>query len=190
MPCLPERGLLDRCPFYCEENVWRLLGRPEFEGLSAWAVIASNRNRRVLAEGQLAGRGRERRVLWDYHVFALVDDGNGLLALDLDSDLGFPLPARLYVEGSFPAAAPPDFAPFFRLVGREEWLRELSSDRSHMRVPDGTWTAPPPSWDPPDAGGRGGSNLMAWVGLEAPEPGILVDRAGLLSFIESRGKAR
>ena len=34
MPGMPEG--LEYVPFYCEENVWRLLSRPELAGLETW----------------------------------------------------------------------------------------------------------------------------------------------------------
>ncbi|VDM65005.1 unnamed protein product, partial [Strongylus vulgaris] len=36
---------------------------------------------------------------------------------------------------------------FFRLILCDDFLNNFSSDRSHMIAEDGSWMAPPPSWD-------------------------------------------
>lgn len=37
---------------------------------------------------------------------------------------------------------------FFRVIPAEVYLTTFSSDRRHMRRPDGTWIKPPPSYEP------------------------------------------
>lgn len=37
---------------------------------------------------------------------------------------------------------------FFRAIGAEQFMDQFSSDRRHMRRPDGTWIKPPPPYSP------------------------------------------
>lgn len=173
---LPPAASFDYAAFYCEENVLRLLASPALAGSRAWALLVSNRARKVAMSAQRAGRRPAGFVAWDYHVLALVED-SGFFALDLDSLLGFPVEIAAYLEGSFPAAADPAERPLFRLVPAETYRSEFSSDRSHMRAPDGSWLVPPPPWEAP--GGGRPANLLDWIDMGKPSPGRILDPAGL-----------
>lgn len=147
-------------PYYCEENIYRLVefrcdeAQPPTEspahasiGCSgeAGVVLISNPRRTVAVGAQRAGRGPARLTIWDYHV-VYVESG---LVYDLDSLLEPPVAEGDYVAASFPAdlidrAGP--FAPRFSFVPAGEYLRRFSSDRSHMRHPDGSYKAEPPPW--------------------------------------------
>ena len=142
------RNAHDYAPFYCEENVLRLC--PSLVG-EAFAVLVTNASRRVEMLCQRAGGPGRGAVLWDYHAFAIGRD-DGWLVWDFDTTLGFPVPAGEYLRRSFPRN--PREPPVFRVMACADYAREFRSDRSHMRRPDGTWAAPPPSWPP--ASGRGG----------------------------------
>jgi hypothetical protein len=173
-------------PFYCEENVWRLVARPEVAEFKIWAVLASSRARRIVVLRQRLGRPLDGLIHWDYHVFALIEARAGeLLALDPDTDLPFPCPAARYVEESFPVGVQSRLVPRFRILSGADYLRGLVSDRSHMRRPDGTWIAPPPPWPAPGAGKA--SNLMDWTDMERRQPGRLLDLKGLAAFIARGG---
>ena len=82
-------------PFYCEENVLRLC--PTL-GASAFAVLVTNARRSVEMLRQRAGGPGHGAVLWDYHVFALAR-GEEWLVWDLDTTLGFPVPAARWFAG-------------------------------------------------------------------------------------------
>lgn len=43
---------------------------------------------------------------------------------------------------------------FFRVIPAEQYLAEFSSDRRHMRRPDGTWIKPPPPYPPIQSSGK------------------------------------
>jgi hypothetical protein len=145
------RTAYDYTPFYCEENVLRLL--PGLAGES-FAVLVTNASRRVEMLRQRAGGPGPGAVLWDYHAFAL-SRGEEWLAWDFDTTLGFPAPAAEYLRRSFdPHAGEP---PRFRVVPAADYVRSFRSDRSHMRRPDGSWAALPPPWPPAD--GVGGVRL-------------------------------
>jgi len=176
-----DRRSLDYQPFYCEENVWRLLGRDELAGHRAWAVIVSSRAGRLVALRQKAGRRAEGLVCWDYHVFAAVEEASGArLALDLDSALAFPCPLDRYVEESFPPMAITSVRPRFRVIAAADYLAQLTTDRSHMRSPDGRYTMPPPPWPAP--GGGRSNTFLNWLDLSTGGPGKLFDLADMLAF--------
>ena len=112
-----DGAALDYAPFYCEENVWRLLARPELQEEPAWAVLVSNARREVVLLRQKAGRLGDGLIHWDYHVFAIASDpARGRLALDFDSELPFPCPLPRYLEETFPSGVQKAFAPRFRVM--------------------------------------------------------------------------
>lgn len=185
-----DRLTLDYQARYCEENVWRLLGRGELEGRRAWAVVVTSRSGLIAALRQRAGRPGDGLVCWDYHVFAVVDDQDGTrLALDLDSDLPFPCPLARYLDESFPRMREgrrrPTIQPIFRVMAACDYLTGLVSDRSHMLKPDGSYMAPPPPWPAP---GRGESNtLTALIDVSSSPPGAFRDLAQMNAFALALG---
>jgi protein N-terminal glutamine amidohydrolase len=181
-----DRLSLDYQAFYCEENVWRLLAREELGDRRTWAVIVSSLSGHFVALRQKAGRHADGLVCWDYHVLAVVDDSDGTrLALDLDSDLPFPSSLGHYLDESFPRRLSVPQQPQFRLVESAEYLASLVSDRSHMRSPDGNYTAPPPPWPAP--GGNGPSTFMSWIDPSSNSPGTVYDLATMRGFARGSG---
>lgn len=142
-------------PYWCEENVWHLCADPCVQGGTAEVAVITSAARRVALFHQRASPRPDGLVVWDYHVvlFSRLDDG-GWLAWDLDTTLGWPVPAHDYLDRTFPPALDPTWQPRFRIVGRDAYIREFGSDRSHMRGSDGAWLQPPPPWP---AIGRGQS---------------------------------
>jgi protein N-terminal glutamine amidohydrolase len=178
-----ERAGLAYQAYYCEENVWRLLGRPEFAEIATWAVIVSNARRDVVLLRQLSGRPVDGLVHWDYHVFAVAAEPiTGRVALDLDSELPFPCPLSRYLEDTFPEGLPHASAPRFRIMRGSDYLRDFASDRSHMRRADGSWIAPPPSWPAPGMSSGRSSVLMDWTDVGRRQPGALYDAARMAAF--------
>lgn len=149
-------------PFYCEENVWHLARR--FEGRSREVVFISNAGRTCALWNQRPAEAG-RPVVWDYHVILLC----GSDVYDLDTRLDFPVPLETWLAGTFPVAVPEAYAPRFRVVDGDRFLKVFASDRSHMRSEEG-WTAPPPPWPPIGEG----TNLMRFVDMEAPFEGEVV----------------
>lgn len=181
--CSIDRASLNYQAFYCEENIWRLLGRAQFQGRRSWAVIVSNQAREVILLRQLAGRPIDGLIHWDYHVFAVLEEGAAQrLALDPDSDLPFPCPLDRYLEESFPADVQKRNDPVFRLIPGDEYCAQLSSDRSHMRRPDGSWLAPPPSWPAPGSKEGRPGDFIAWTDVRERRPGTLYDRDRMVAF--------
>jgi protein N-terminal glutamine amidohydrolase len=183
-----ERSGLDYQAFYCEENVWRLLARPEFADMASWAVVVSNAPRDLILLRQLSGRPIDGLVHWDYHVFAvLAEPIAGRVALDLDSELPFPCPLGRYLEDSFPEGVQRAYAPRFRVMRGSEYVQGLVSDRAHMRRPDGSWLAPPPPWPAPGAHSGRESVLLEWIDIGRRKPGTLYDAARMAAFAADSG---
>lgn len=157
-------------PYYCEENVWKLCDArvPGLGDRAAFVVLirAAGPAFPILAQ-RLAPPGQP--LFWDYHVI-YAEAG---LVYDRDSALGFPVPAALYLERSFlpEASLREGDRPRFRPVPAREWLASFSSDRSHMRAPDGSWLRPPPPWPPVGKGNALPAFLSlregSWLGLGA-----------------------
>lgn len=155
-------------PFYCEENVWKLCEARASAGRIAYAIL-------IRAEGpafpilsqRLAPPGQP--LFWDYHV-VYAEAG---MVWDRDSALGFPVPAALYLERSFfpEERLRESDRPRFRALPAAEWLADFSSDRSHMRGPEGSWLRPPPPWPSIGRGNALPSFLSMregkWIGAEA-----------------------
>lgn len=171
---LPAREDCDYAPYYCEENVARLLARLAPTSCRAWALIVSNAAKAVAMLGQRAGRSPEGFVLWDYHVVALLRDdaASPCFVADFDSRLAFPSPGLAWLEASFPPRAEARMRPLFRLIPAALYLEVLASDRSHMRRPDGSWAAPPPPWPPFGEGRR--SNLFELLDMSRSKPGLVL----------------
>lgn len=136
------------CPFYCEENVWKLAGEARFTDQEAEVWLVSNAARQVAMWGQKASTPEHDPVIWDYHLVlaARSAPSEAWKVWDLDSRDGLPLPASLWLARSFAPGVPETFAPRFRIFRAQAYRRELDSDRSHMKDPQGQWRAPPPAW--------------------------------------------
>lgn len=152
-------------PYYCEENVWQLLGRPEWAGRAACAVVISNRWKTCALWSQRAAEAGHP-VIWDYHVIALARSAVGWDVWDFDTRLGMPVGAADYLAGTFPPEKVGEVAGWesmFRVVPAQAYLATFSSDRSHM---EGT-PHPPPPW-PPIRRGAETMNLWRFVDMQTP----------------------
>ena len=142
------------CPFFCEENVFRLCERRAAQGLSALD------DQVVFVTGApVWSQARGDPVFWDYHVFLI----SGARCFDFDTELGFPCDLREYVLASF---RPSEFdgAQVFRVVAADEFLRRFSSDRAHMLDPvTGSFLAAPPTWPRIRGDEQHPSNLHEYV---------------------------
>lgn len=80
--------------------------------------------------------------LQDYHVFFMHNPSpNRCLVFDLDTTLPFPTYFHKYVTETFRSdyAVSEDHHRFFRVITADEYLTTFSSDRRHMKRPDGSW---------------------------------------------------
>jgi hypothetical protein len=165
-------------PFYCEENAWWLCADAALGGGPHEVLFVLSRfgacpvaEQRAVAEGALCW--------WDYHV--VVMDASGRV-WDLDSRLGYPVPAGQWLRRSFPFAErlPAALQPVFRRVPAARYRAEFASDRSHMRDADGGWLHPPPPWPPIGDGMR-----LSWYrGVDERGPGELLSLEELQRHID------
>lgn len=162
-------------PYYCEENVWWLAQEKREGEARAEVAIVTNAARSVVFAAQRASEDG-LPITWDYHVVLASFSPRGTEVWDLDCVLGMPLPARTWLEASFPSEAPPRLHPRFRVVSAERYVAELASDRHHMRGPDGAWLVRPPPWDP-IGGGR--DDLARWLDLDDATYGPAIDLRAL-----------
>jgi hypothetical protein len=132
--------------FWCEENVWQLVQRTATAADERLVLVITGAEAQVACWKQKAGNDLDP-VLWDYHV-VLATRADGWRIWDLDSRVGFPVTAQLWLESTFPYPdrVPRRFRPWFAAVPAEDYLRHFGSDRAHMRDPDGGWQHPPPPW--------------------------------------------
>ncbi|CAB3364355.1 protein N-terminal glutamine amidohydrolase [Cloeon dipterum] len=163
------------CPYascYCEENVWQLcqLVRQQHpsELSRCHVVFVSNEARMVPLWRQKAGREEEKLVFWDYHVILLYQPDERCVVYDLDSQLPFPTYFHKYVTETFRTdqILKPAYYRYFRVLPASVYLQTFSSDRSHMRRPDGSWSKPPPSWPLVQTGGPDKMNLDSFISMD------------------------
>ncbi|KAI9188682.1 Protein N-terminal glutamine amidohydrolase [Blastocladiella emersonii ATCC 22665] len=194
---------------YCEENVHRLLDEHlpvgsvpphapgEFRVAEAFAVFISNASKAVpLWHHWDRDANAPVVVCWDYHVIAIAvcrAPTGAQIALVYDLDSYLPFPCRLFDYATYallassdgsPPTDNPAFTHAYRVVPRAEFLATFSSDRRHMRAPDGSggWTKQPPPYPPlrgPDAATA--HDLDRFVGMvPGAGPGEVLDQAALL----------
>lgn len=165
------------CAFYCEENIWKLCQEPDFLERPAFVVFVSNAKKGCAIWHQKAAYSVIDPVVFDYHVFLLVEDEcQGWLVFDLDTTLGFPVKAESYFRDSFSISynVPEEYKPLFRLLTPQEYIRHLSTDRSHMTDEKGKWLQPPPDWESPFQP-EIGMNLFQFVQMEEDFIGEVLD---------------
>lgn len=180
------RAECDYTPFYCEENAWRLLQRPELAALDPAALFISNPDRACVFLGQRLQVTPDEPMLWDYHVVVLTRGPEGPQIWDLDGTLPFPCPAAEWLDATFALTPhiPPTYHPRFRLVPAPDLLQTFASDRSHMRDGD-AWTQPPPAWPPIQSGPAPTMNLMDFVDTLRPWIGRLFTLSTLRQTLRS-----
>jgi len=151
---LPAAAGCSYAPCFCEENVWKLCEHLKRNAgpnqLSRTSVVfVSNKKQVVPLWRQKAGKDEEKLVIWDYHVLLILrQPDDRCLVYDLDSDLPFPTYFHKYVTETFrtDAILNPEYHRFFRVVPAPTFLAKFSSDRRHMKKPDGSWMKPPPNY--------------------------------------------
>ena len=170
----------DYQPFYCEENVVRLLAHPRLAARRRFALFITSPSRSVAVWDQRAGVPGEALV-WDYHVIAVTLAP--ALVWDLDTRLSLPFDLAKYMDRSFQPLEDERLLPWFRLVPEDELTRTFATDRRHMRDPTGSFIAPPPPW--PSVGV--GHTLDRYLDIEDPIAGAWFKGVGpLLTALEDR----
>jgi hypothetical protein len=172
-----QRGL-DYQAYYCEENIWRLCQRAPFAQEACEVAVITNPTRSCAVWSQRAAAGAGEPVVWDYHVVLARPVEGAWEVWDLDSTLGAPVSAGRWVEASFPRRVGARYAPRFRVLEAAAYWAGFWSDRSHMRLPDGTYQQPPPPWDAPLPEGRA-LPLSRLLDLRDPVGGVVLGLEGL-----------
>jgi hypothetical protein len=172
--------------FYCEENVFHLSRDPRFAARSPSAVFVTGAGGECVMWHQKAARRPGAPLSWDYHVFLIVRDPWEIW--DLDTVLGLPVPAATYLRLSFrpEVELPEELSPVFRVVGSGELLETFSSDRSHMRGPDGRYQKPPPPWPPIGPSGAP-SRLDRYLDMSDGVAGEVMNLEALLVRVSAGG---
>ncbi|CAI2310962.1 unnamed protein product [Caenorhabditis sp. 36 PRJEB53466] len=151
---------LDSC--YCEENVYKLIERVgKCEGL--YAIFISNDCQMVPLWMQKSADDPLGFVVWDYHVIAIQKEKKGSKVYDLDSRLDWGVSFETYWKETmrWNDTYSSRFRRKFRVISSPAYLTLLSSDRSHMKSPDGNFLKPPPEW--PVINPQLPSNLMQLI---------------------------
>jgi hypothetical protein len=171
-------------PYYCEENVWRLIEELPAAVTDVAAVYISNAERRVAVWQQKHASTKDGPMVWDYHVMMIVLIDDAWQAVDLDSRLPLQIPILDYLDASFPEAKylGPGYAPTFRVIDGAWYRNCFRSDRRHMLRADGSWLASPPPHPPTS---HTESNVMALVDMTSDIEGDIFDLAGLRAWLVS-----
>jgi hypothetical protein len=177
-PAFDEAWRARRChqPYFCEENVWRLLTDGALP-TDAAALFVTNAARTVAMWGQRAAA--RDPILWDYHVVALLPRAGLVVDLDDRERVAWPLPD--WLAHAFRATRPA-WQPRFRCVPRGQLLATFSSDRSHMLDARGAARVPLPPWPAPFRTELG-MTLPRFLDLDDEVAGTVTDAAGLLRFV-------
>lgn len=179
-------------PYFCEENVWQLAHEragQAGERLVVFVLGADPRRPTVAVWRQRAAAGAPF-VIWDYHVvlFERATPDADWQVWDHDSTIGTPAGATAYLAGTFPQELS-GLAPRFRVMEAGEFLRAFSSDRRHMRSPDGGELRPFPPW-PPILDAERRHLLPRFLDVRDAFIGELCDLAGLQArFTTTTGAA-
>jgi hypothetical protein len=162
-------------PLYCEENVYHLAAHPTLAGFEKKVAFVSNERLRVTMWYQRAARIAGEAVVWDYHVMLLAKAGTRWDVWDLDTTLDFPTCAHDYLHQTFGGRpSRHSLRPRFRLVDAGEFASIFASDRSHMRLADGRFRAPPPPWRP-IGGPNAVTNLARFIDMTVPFVGEVIE---------------
>lgn len=161
-------------PYYCEENIWHLCQHAQFAGFDRRVVFISNAQRSCPFWFQKAARNADAPVLWDYHVILLYFDA-GWKVWDLDTVLANPIVLPEYLSQTFHglrAVDAPAWFPVFKLISADLFLKEFTSDRSHMKDESGHWSQPPPDW--PLILGGSTNNLQMYIDMNDTHSGTVM----------------
>ena len=170
-------------PYFCEENIWWLNQHPKLVGFERFAVFITNSNRSVALASQKAG-GRDGVVIWDYHVILAVLESEWVI-YDLDTTAGIRQPMDAWFSNSIGLfkTLPSQFVAGYRAIRSDIFHSCFSSDRHHMKNPDGSWMQTPPSWPPIGHG----HTLSDFVDPTNDTYGELLTEEGFKTRVTTRG---
>lgn len=171
---------------YCEENIWHLAEDSRLGPGERSVVLLTSAAKSVPLWQQKAAPGEGNPVFWDYHVILIVKTGPSSVVYDFDTELPFPSNFDHYVRETFVPgkSLPYNYHPRFRVIDAAEYRKSFCSDRTHMKLPDGSWRSTPPSW--PEIMPPGGVPLKQLLDLRKPAPGQWTDLDGLIQRFAAR----
>jgi protein N-terminal glutamine amidohydrolase len=170
--------------FYCEENVWQLASDARIVGDERAVIWISNALRACPLWEQRNAPSADECVIWDYHVIFATRTSGQRYIYDLDSSLSWPASFEEYFARTFPKTErifETEYAPHFRVIAANDYVRTFSSDRYHMRDQRGNWRAPPPKW-PCIQAQKGEMNLQQFIDMSAPFVGTTFDLYSISSL--------
>lgn len=185
---------------YCEENIYKaaeaLLCSSHVK--SIFVVVISNELRKIpLFKQRLRPDGP---VVWDYHVILIYSDNEekkSYEVLDYDSELSVTEPlsqpetrtVRLvefseYASQTFrpELRLNPDYRRYYKCIDAEIFIKNFSSDRSHMLVKGSTTehSSPVPPW--PTIQKAEMNNLDMFIDMSSADPyGVVLDEPAFLT---------
>ena len=136
-------------PYYCEENIWKLckqINSPESK-----VIFITNHQNAFIMKNQIGAKlspemGPIPFIIWDYHVILMTRENESWIIYDPNSSLDWRISLSAYIKYSFYDDAPASFKPSFRLIEGDDYLKNFSSDRRHMKNDCGNWLKAPPEW--------------------------------------------
>ena len=145
---------------YCEESVYRFLDAlaPD-QTRTRFALFVSNEAKTVHFQCHRGGGGK-KGVVWDYHVVAVVREGDRCFVFDhsIEDPDAWPLSLADWQQRCFDTnRVPKRYWPIFRIVPFAVMQQHFSSDRSHMAQS----SAPVPPYPPIVRDETVGSNLFS-----------------------------
>lgn len=131
---------------FCEENIWHLCQHADLVEFPKFVLFISNVRKQCPFWVQKSEPAHEF-ICWDYHVVLAVNI-DGWKIFDLDTTLSFPIRLKEYISSTFKGMAGihQSYWPNFKIIGAERYVRELYSDRKHMKDEGGKWLSPAPDW--------------------------------------------
>lgn len=122
---------------FCEENIWHLADSLIKQGVKdsvLHIVFIGNKKQQVAIFNQKS-ENDNHPIIWDYHVVLLRKTTHDYYVIyDFDTTTEFETIAEQYLSLSFPKEKniTPPYQAQFRLIKARTFLKEFSSDRSHM----------------------------------------------------------
>jgi hypothetical protein len=201
LPLLPKCSDLLYASCFCEENIYHLakLLLENDPQSTIYVVIISNPDGRVPLwhnKTRISPENPDGLVIWDYHVILVHRPLPGCLynVYDFDSDVPWPCSLAEYAQQvlGIDELLPPSLQRLYRLISGLAYVRDFSSDRSHMLAEDGiSYRMPVPAWP---CIGHGTSSLPALFQMETSRigngdidrmEGLLLDHSRMLHMLSS-----
>jgi N-terminal glutamine amidase len=129
-------------PAYCDENMYRLAGKLP-PNMPCYIMFISNPDRAVEMHHQSTAKiaegrpdvpiGTDTTIVWDYHVVLICKCSGKWTIYDTSTTLDNPSDLKLWLRETFPNISRTTHRqPFFKLVPREFYLHDFTSNRTTL----------------------------------------------------------